>query len=663
MKPNALRLILLSALLPMFASAQVQIGNDINGIAANDNAGSSVDMPDRNTIAIGAPGNDQSGTNAGQAKVFSWNGSAWIQKGANLNGELAGDNFGFKVEMPDPNTVAIGAPNNDGNGSNAGHVRVFTWNGTNWIQKGIDIDGEASGDQSGWAIHMPNANTIAIGAPGNDGAATDAGHVRIYVWNGTAWIQKGLDINGPAASDQFGFDVCMSDANHFIAGAPQNDANGAAAGQGKIYDWNGSSWVQRGNPIYGQASGDECGGSVSMPCTDTIGIGSNGNDVIGINAGSVRIFAWDGTAWNEVGFTIYGESAGDQLGFSIDMPNAYTIAAGAISNDGNGSNAGHTRVFQFIGYSWILVANDIDGENSNDNSGWSVTMPQSGVVGIGAPQNAGGGFGAGHARVFDYCVVTMSTLTLASCDSVVSPSGNYTWTTSGNYLDTITNSAGCDSLITVYLTINTPTGSAANVTACNSYTWNANNLTYTASGTYTATLTNSASCDSVLTLQLTINSVSDLSTTVTGATITANNAGAVYQWLDCNNGFAVIAGATSQNFTPAFNGNYAVELTQNGCVDTSACVNILSVDESEISFGSDFTVYPNPTSGSFTVDAGQHSENMIVEIRDLQGRMILTESYAQTQQVTFNLEAPAGVYILTVYRGDKKSVVKLVKEM
>ena len=45
--------------------------------------------------------------------------------------------------------VAIGADYNDGNGYNAGHVRIYDWNGSSWVQQGQDIDGEAAGDYSG----------------------------------------------------------------------------------------------------------------------------------------------------------------------------------------------------------------------------------------------------------------------------------------------------------------------------------------------------------------------------------------------------------------------------------------------------------------------------------------------------------------------------------
>ncbi|MEY1639532.1 T9SS type A sorting domain-containing protein [Tenuifilum osseticum] len=143
--------------------------------------------------------------------------------------------------MPDANTLAIGAYANDGNGTDAGHIRIYTWNGTTWVQKGADIDGEAAGDWSGYSVSMPDANTLAIGALGNDGNGTDAGHVRIYTWNGTSWVQKLADIDGEAANDYSGTSVSMPDANTVAIGADGNAGNGSYAGHVRVFDISSST--------------------------------------------------------------------------------------------------------------------------------------------------------------------------------------------------------------------------------------------------------------------------------------------------------------------------------------------------------------------------------------------------------------------------------------
>jgi len=91
-------------------------------------------------------------------------------------------------------------------------------------------------------------------------------------------------------------------------------------------------------------------------------------------------------------------------------------------------------------------------------------------------------------------------LSQSSCQSYLL--NGQTYTQSGTYTQIIPNAAGCDSTITLQLTINQPSSSQINRIACNSFTLN--NQTYTQSGTYTQTIQNAAGCDSIITLQLTI---------------------------------------------------------------------------------------------------------------------------------------------------------------
>jgi hypothetical protein len=80
--------------------------------------------------------------------------------------------------------VAIGASSNGSTGTNAGHVRVYAWNGSSWTQRGSDIDGDAADDQSGGSVALSGDGAeVAIGAKGNSGNGSQAGHVRVYAWS------------------------------------------------------------------------------------------------------------------------------------------------------------------------------------------------------------------------------------------------------------------------------------------------------------------------------------------------------------------------------------------------------------------------------------------------------------------------------------------------
>ena len=111
---------------------------------------------------------------------------SWNQLGLDIDGEAAGDHFGYSVSLSsDGSVVAIGAIYNDGNGSNSGHVRIYYWNtgSSVWTQRGLDINGEAAGDVSGVSVSLSSdGSVVAIGAIWNDGLFVDSGHVRIYYW-------------------------------------------------------------------------------------------------------------------------------------------------------------------------------------------------------------------------------------------------------------------------------------------------------------------------------------------------------------------------------------------------------------------------------------------------------------------------------------------------
>jgi hypothetical protein len=125
--------------------------------------------------------NDGNGTNAGHVRIYKLSGNTWIQLGQDIDGEAAGDYSGRSVSLSaDGSRVAIGADRNDGNGINAGHVRIYGLSGNSWVQLGPDIDGEAAEDWSGSVSLGADGNRVAIGAPLNDGNGSDTGHVRVY---------------------------------------------------------------------------------------------------------------------------------------------------------------------------------------------------------------------------------------------------------------------------------------------------------------------------------------------------------------------------------------------------------------------------------------------------------------------------------------------------
>jgi hypothetical protein len=386
-----------------------QVGGDLNGEAADDRFGRSVALSSDGTrLAVGAVRNDGGGTEAGHVRVFNWSGSAWIQVGADIDGEAAGDWSGISVALSsDGSRLAVGGNQNDGTGSNAGHVRVFDWSGSAWIQLGADIDGEAAGDYFGWSVDISSDGTrLAVGATSNDGTGTDAGHVRVFEYHqgSSTWIQLGVDIDGEAAGDEFGRSVALSsDGSRLAVGGNLNDGTGTDAGHVRVFDWSGSAWTQVGADIDGEAAGDQFGYSVALSSDGTrLAVGANGNDGTGTDAGHVRVFDLVGGTWTQVGGDIDGEAAGDQFGQSVALSSDGTrlaVGANALATD-----AGYARVFDLVGGTWTQVGGDLDGVAAGDLFGNDVALSSDGTrLAVGGNQNdSPGNTDAGHVRVFDY---------------------------------------------------------------------------------------------------------------------------------------------------------------------------------------------------------------------------------------------------------------------
>ena len=269
---------------------------------------------DGNSVAIGAPRNHGTSTLQGIARVLDWHGEEYSQRGRDISGEMevsgpyklsgsAINDYG--------NPLVARARGDDGtDGSfddyssssgtyftDIGHVRVHDWNGSAWQQRGDDIDGNNAGDMSG--------NAVAVNGD-------SSGHARVYQWSGTARAQLAGDIDGETAGDNSGVSISLrTDGRTLAVGADKND-NGSDVGHVRVYDWSGSQWVQRGSNIDGENAQDFSGIAVDLSGDGkSLVVGAKDNDGAGIDVGHARVFDWSGSRWVQRGADIDGEDAGD----------------------------------------------------------------------------------------------------------------------------------------------------------------------------------------------------------------------------------------------------------------------------------------------------------------------------------------------------------------
>ena len=180
-------------------------------------------------------------------------------------------------------------------------------------------------------------------------------------------------------------------------------------------------------------------------------------------------------------------------------------------------------------------------------------------------------------------------------------------------------------------------------------------------GTYYYSVSGIA-CPSTLTssVLVTVNAV-DVTTNVSGFTITSNSATGTYQWMDCDIP-SIIAGEMSNSYTATANGNYAVIVADNGCVDTSECVDITIFEIVEFEFDDEISIYPNPTSGILTIDMVTNNEAMLLTIYDANAKLINTHTVSG-QIFTIDLsEFEKGVYVITLSVNNKQAIFKVIRE-
>ena len=240
-------------------------------------------------------------------------------------------------------------------------------------------------------------------------------------------------------------------------------------------------------------------------------------------------------------------------------------------------------------------------------------------------------------------------------------------------LDTVAPSAVCQDLVlqldnsgNAVLTAELLDGGSSDAAGIASVSINSTdeNWDCTDIGSHVVTLTvtdnsgNISSCQSDLTIE---NDVV-ISLTTNGNTLIADNADASYQWLDCDNNYAIIEGETSQSFTATVNGNYALQLTANGCEYITDCVSITTVDVVETSFKKEINVYPNPSHGAFNIDLGSMQEKVQVTIFDIYGKVVLEQNYDRSEVISLSLSNPTGVYFAHLQANEKQAILRLVKD-
>src|SRR6056300_119332 len=331
-------------------------------------------------IVIGAYEDDDNGTNSGSAYIFDLDGTQLAKITASDG--AGGDWFGRSVAVGN-GRIVVGAPRDDDNGSNSGSAYIFDLDGTQ-LAKITASDG-AINDNFGYSVAIGNGR-IVVGAyqddtwkgsayifdldgtqlakiTASDGAADDFFGESVAIGSGRIVVAARLDDdNGTASGSAYIFDldgtqlakITASDAadnvqfgnsvaigsGRIVVGARLDDDNGSGSGSAYIFDLDGTQLAKI--TASDGAANHWFGYSVAIG-NGRIVVGASEDDDNGTNSGSAYIFDLDGTQLAKI--TASDGAAEDIFGNSVAIGSG-RIVIGAYQDDDNGTNSGSAYIYE-----------------------------------------------------------------------------------------------------------------------------------------------------------------------------------------------------------------------------------------------------------------------------------------------------------------------------
>jgi len=305
-----------------------------------DQIGFSVDIAG-GRIVLGAPRDNDQGSEAGCVHVFEHDGTAWVREAKLYAASPQSHDFVGTSAAVDGDTVAAGAYLGGGTtGTGPGQAHVFVHDGSAWTYQALLVDSDGvAGDRFGDAIDI-DGNTIAVGAPG-----FHANAVFVYVRTGTSWSQEAVvrpdDLFG---GDALGFSVAL-DGDTLVVGAPENGLQGYNSGAAYVFVRRGTTWTQQARLWRSDAaSSDRFGTSVAVR-GDVALVGAVGDEAF---SGAAYRFERTGTTWTETNKLVAEDRAIDEwVGSSVGL-DGDSYAVGSRMNDQAGHQAGAVYVFGLV---------------------------------------------------------------------------------------------------------------------------------------------------------------------------------------------------------------------------------------------------------------------------------------------------------------------------
>jgi len=225
--------------------------------------------------------------------------------------------------------------------------------------------------------------------------------------------------------------------------------------------------------------------------------------------------------------------------------------------------------------------------------------------------------------------------------SFISDLGN-TYSATGNYSEITTNSQGCDSVISLDVTIGSNKFIQLRDTVCRKRVSPSGKYVWDTPGWQNDTIASKLGCDSAIQIFLVIEDI-DTTVSLVNGSLRAKEVGAAYQWIDCNSG-NLIVGETSRTFKPTQDGAYASIVSNGVCTDTSGCkaVSLTSIENAK-GLKMQLAIYPNPTKGIVQISGLTTTTNLTIQ--NLMGQLVYEKLILNANAEVDLSKLPSGVYL------------------
>jgi hypothetical protein len=303
---------------------------------------------------VGAPSEDQGGTDSGSVYVYRFTGSGWAEEAKlGASDPTAGGYFGCSVAI-DGDIVLVAKDRDHNAPICSGAAYVFRFDGARWFEESKLVPADRSScDNFGSSVSVSGELALVGAARGQGCSLSGKGSAYVFRFNGERWIEETKLAASDAASneDLFGFSVSASGDRCVVGASNAWSRAQTAGGAAYVYHYDGAHWVEEAKlTAFDALWGDRFGSTVSID-EDVVLVGAPGKDDAVADSGAAYVFRYRGGWLNEGKLVPSDIASGDQFASSVSV-NGDSALMGSLGDDDRGDSSGSAYLYRFSDGKW-----------------------------------------------------------------------------------------------------------------------------------------------------------------------------------------------------------------------------------------------------------------------------------------------------------------------